>query len=470
MQKHMFGLLLAGAVSASLASGVDPYLWLEDMASARTTAWVNQQNAISRTELEALPDFTPTRDALKKIFNSNDRIPYIEKVGNFYYNFWRDNNHVRGIWRRTTLAEYRKASPAWETVLDLDRLARDERENWVWQGATCERASGSRCLLSLSRGGADAAVIREFDLTTKTFAANGFSLPEAKGAAEWKDRDTLYVMTDFGQNSLTDSGYPRFVKEWKRGTPLASARTLFAGQRSDVTVHASVYRHKTYRYDMIERAVTFSDTEALLRRGSEWVRLGKPADATVAFFDSWILLQLKSDWTTGGKTWSSGSLIAAPVEDFLQGKRNFTALFVPTASTALDDVTSTRDGLLLTITNDVKASLEERTLMNGQWQSRKVATPTYGTLKITEVDREHSDEYFLTFTDFLTPTSLHLARTGSDTRESLKTLPAFFDSAPFRIQQFFAVSKDGTRVPYFIIGAKNLRTDGKNPTLLYGYG
>ncbi|WP_229804915.1 S9 family peptidase, partial [Paludibacterium paludis] len=470
MRKLMFGLFLASATSASQATESDPHLWLEEVTGPKALAWVEQQNAATRKELEALPDFATTRDTLMTILNSGARIPYVQKIGDAYYNFWRDKDHVRGLWRRTSLTEYRKASPHWETVLDLDRLALDEKENWVWKGATCERPSGARCLLTLSRGGADASVIREFDLTTKTFVAGGFALPEAKSQVEWKDRDTLYVMTDFGKDSLTDSGYPRIVKEWKRDTPLASASTLLEGQRSDVSVHAAVYRHKRYRYDTIERGVTFFTTETRLRRAGEWVRLDKPADASVGFFDDWLLLQLKSDWTTGGKTWSSGSLIATPVEDFLQGKRNFTALFVPTASTALEGFESTRDSLVLTIMDDVKGRLEERTLKNGQWSARKVDTPTYGSLSVTAVDDERSDEYFLTFTDFLTPTSLQLARVGSDIREPLKALPAFFDSAPFRIQQFFAVSKDGTRVPYFIIGAKNLRTDGKNPTLLYGYG
>ncbi len=469
MRKLIMGLVMAGSASTTLAKD-DPNLWLEDVTGKKALAWVEQQNSVTQKELEALPDFAPTRDTLLKLFNSSARIPYVEKIGTHFYNFWRDKTHVRGIWRRTSLDEFRKADPKWETLIDLDALAAQEKENWVWKGINCVHPSNDRCLITLSRGGADASVIREYDLGKQRFVENGFFLPEAKSELEWKDRDTLYVMTDFGKDSLTDSGYPRIVKEWKRGTPLAAATTLVEGKKTDVSIHAMVAQHRDFRYDVIERGVTFFTTEALLRDGDTWVKLDKPADAGIAFFADQLLLQLKSDWTINGKTWHSGSLVALPLKEFLAGKRDFSVVFEPTASSALEGFTATRDSLLLTIMDDVKGRLEERTLVNGKWLARKVDTPTFGALNANAVDADSSNDYFLTFTDFLTPTTLQLGKVGSDTRETLKTLPAFFDSTPFRIQQFFAVSKDGTRVPYFMISDKNLKADGTNPTLLYGYG
>lgn len=218
----------------------DPYLWLEDVTGERALNWARAQNAISTKELEASPDFEPTRKRLLSILDSKERIPYVSKLGAWCYNFWRDEKNVRGLWRRTSLDEFKKPQPAWEVVLDVDKLAAEEKENWVWKGDQILYPTYDRCLVSLSRGGADASVIREFDLNTRQFVTNGFYLPEAKSHVAWRNRDVLYVGTDFGPGSLTASGYPRIVKEWKRGTPLAQASLVFEGQLTDVSVDAEV--------------------------------------------------------------------------------------------------------------------------------------------------------------------------------------------------------------------------------------
>ncbi|HPU57382.1 MAG TPA: S9 family peptidase, partial [Verrucomicrobiota bacterium] len=222
------------------AADADPYLWLEDVTGEKQLDWVRAQNAPTVAELESDPNFEPTRRRLLAILDSKERIPYVSKHGAFYYNFWQDDKNPRGVWRRTSLEEYRKPDPAWEIVLDLDKLAAEENENWVWKGYEILEPGYDRCLVALSRGGADATVQREFDLTTKTFVAGGFSLPEAKSRADWRDRNTLYVGTDFGEGSLTRSGYPRLVKEWKRGTPLSEAKLIFEGEPDDVSVSAHV--------------------------------------------------------------------------------------------------------------------------------------------------------------------------------------------------------------------------------------
>ena len=245
----------------------DPFLWLEDVGGDRALAWVREQNAVSTAALEAATGFDSLRRRLLSIYESSERIPNVSKHGKYYYNFWRDERHVRGVWRRTTLEEYRKAEPAWETMLDLDRLAESEQENWVWKNADILRPTHDRALIFLSRGGADAAVMREFDLDKKAFVTAGFTLPEAKSRVVWRNRDSIYVGTDFGPGSLTSSGYPRIVKEWKRGTPIGAAKTVFEGKAEDVSVAASVAHDHGRIYEFISRGLTFFTNEMLVRRG-----------------------------------------------------------------------------------------------------------------------------------------------------------------------------------------------------------
>ena len=252
--------LLASAALLLAAQGhaaaQDPYLWLENIQGKDALQWVHQQNALTVKETEGWKSFPQLKRDILAVLDSSARIPSIEKIGDRYYNFWRDAQHPRGLWRSATLDEYRKADPAWEMVLDLDKLAKEEKENWVWQGADCVKPKQDRCLIRLSRGGGDAAVVREFDLPAKRFLADGFVVPEAKSEVNWADRDTLYVATDFGKGSLTDSGYPRIVKEWKRGQPLAAAATLFEGKQTDISVNADGIDTAGHHYDVISQGTT----------------------------------------------------------------------------------------------------------------------------------------------------------------------------------------------------------------------
>ena len=287
--------------NALAQSNDDPYSWLEEVTSEKALTWVREQNALSTKELEASPAFEPIRARLLSMLDSKERIPYVSKHGEYYYNFWRDQKNPRGLWRRTSLAEFRKSEPAWEIVLDLDKLSSAEKENWVWKGYDVLYPTYDRCLMFLSRGGADAIVMREFDLKSKEFIKDGFLLPEAKSEVAWRDKDTLYVGTDFGPGSLTSSGYPRVVKEWRRGTPLGDAKTVFEGKTEDVSVGASVHHDHGNTYEFISRGATFFTTEEYVRRGEQWVRIEKPADANVDTFKDEILLRLRTDWTVEGK-------------------------------------------------------------------------------------------------------------------------------------------------------------------------
>ncbi|MGD1084918.1 MAG: prolyl oligopeptidase family serine peptidase, partial [Verrucomicrobiota bacterium] len=376
----------------------------------------------------------------------------------------------RGLFRRTTLEEYKKAGPAWETVLDLDKLAGQEKENWVWQGYDVLKPSYDRCMILLSRGGADAAVAREFDLNRKEFLPGGFSLPEAKSQTAWRDQDTLYVATDFGPGSLTTSGYPRLVKEWKRGTPLGAAREVFAGKPEDVAEDVAVARDHGRVYEFIRRGVTFYTDETWLRRTNTWTRLDKPDDAVVDTFDKYILLRLRSSWSVGGITYPAGSLLAGDLDAYLGGDRHFAVLFAPGERASLESTSATKNYIILNELDNVCSRPCLLRLTGGQWKQTTLDAPPFATVAVEGTDPDESDDYFMRVTGFLTPSSLFLGVAGQNGSEKIKSLPEFFNTAGLQVAQHEATSADGVRVPYFQVSRRELPLDGKNVTLLTGYG
>jgi prolyl oligopeptidase len=468
------------------AEAADPHLWLEDVQGDKALTWVTARNATTQARLEKHPRYEPTYKQLLAILDARDRIAYVSRRGDWLYNFWKDAKQPRGLWRRTTLAEYRKPEPAWETVLDLDALGAAEKENWVWSGATCLAPDYRRCLLALSRGGADATVVREFDTQTKRFVETqdrGFVLPEAKTDVAWLNADTLLVGSDFGPGSLTDSGYPRVIKRWQRGQPLAQATTVFEGQAKDVSAWASVDLTPGFERTIVGRATDFYNSEMFLLVEGKTQRVDKPSDASVSFWYEHVLVQLRSDWKTGAATHKAGSLLAMPAAAYLRGERNFTTLFAPTASRSLDAFTTTRSHVLLTVLDNVAGRIEAwkaPSATHSAWQRRDVAAPFPGTLSVSSwadsnlVSDAQAETFTVNYTDFLTPDSFLLGNTAHPALETLKRRPAQFDATGMKVDQFFATSKDGTRVPYFVVwpkgGTHGALADGRNPTLLYGYG
>ena len=476
-------LCLASALSFSIGAQTvsppdDPYLWLEDVQGERALTWARERNAQSQATLEAVPGFAQTRARLLEVLDNRDQIPYITRRGDHVWNFWKDATNKRGLWRRTTLAEYRKPRPQWETLLDLDALAKTENENWVWAGADCLAPAYTHCLVSLSRGGADAVVVRELDLITRAFVKDGFALPEAKSQMDWVDANTVLVSTDFGPGSMTKSGYARVVKEWKRGTPLTDARTVYEAQESDVAVSAAVDRTPGFERVVVGRATDFFNTEDFLVQGKVLKRLDKPTDATLLWQRDWAFLQLRSDYSVGTKTYKAGALLGSPFDAWLRGDRNFDVLFEPTAtrSIASGGVKLTRDHVLLSILDNVAGRVEELSYQKGHWVRRAVEAPFPGTLSVGGLHDPFvkndplANSYLLNYADFMTPDSLYLGQVGSDKRELLKSRPRFYDSDGMRAEQQFATSKDGTQVPYFVVWPKDAKADGSNPTILYGYG
>jgi len=457
-------------------AATDPYLWLEDVGGDTALAWVREQNAKSEAELAATPEFKALEADIRAILDSDAKIPGVEKIGDYYYNFWKDKNHERGLWRRTTLESYRTDNPEWETVIDLDALNKAEGENWVWHGANCLKPEYERCLVALSRGGADADVTREFDLASKTWVDGGFFRDEAKGGLGWIDRDTVYVYTDFGPDekgtsTMTESGYPRIVKEWKRGTPISEAKVVYEGQPGDMYIAAGHDHTPGFERDFVMRTIAFYNDELYLRGGDgQLTKVDAPNSANKSVHKDWLVLELREAYEAGGRTYPAGSLIATDFDAFMAGGRDFDVLFEPTDKTSLAGYTWTANHLVLNVLEDVKNRLSVMTPGEGGWaRSAFTGAPTFGTLGVSAVDSDESDAVWLTATDYLTPTTLSLAEIGQ-APEVLKTMPTFFDASTHEIAQHFATSKDGTRVPYFVVQPKGLVLDGSTPTLLYGYG
>ncbi len=454
----------------------DSFQWLEEVQGERALNWVRERNALSQKELTASPLFEPIRKGVLGALNAKDRIPYFARRGEWLYNLWQDETNKRGLWRRTTLAEYRKPDPKWETVLDLDALARAENENWVWGGSNCRGPSYRRCLISLSRGGADAKVVREFDTVSKSFVGDGFVLPEAKSDLEWVDDDTLYVGTDFGPGSLTESGYPRVIKRWKRGTPLSEAVTVYEGDKKDVSAGVSVYHTPGYERTVFSRALDFFHSEYKLLANGKLVAFDVPSDASPFFMRDTLFLRIRSDWTIDGKTFPAGSLLYTDAAAYLKGERKLKAMFTPTATRSLAGYTVTRDHIIVNVLDNVASKLEQWHKHGSDFSFSEVKAPFPGTLGVSGLyddeikDDPFANQYVMTYTDYLTPDSLFLATAGSDKRELLRQRQPLFDATGMKVEQRFATSKDGTRVPYFVIWPKGAKADGSNPTLLYGYG
>jgi len=460
----LVGLVLASVVGAGEG---DPWLWLEEIDGERPLEWVAQQNRRTTSALEAVPEYGPVYERSLAILDSEDRIPYPAVLGSYAYNFWQDSEHERGVWRRTTLDSYRTAEPRWEVLLDLDELAEREGVPWVSRGANCLPPEYARCVVSLSRGGSDAVTLREFDTVARAFVPDGFVAPEAKTFFAWKDADTLWIATDFGEGTLTTSGYPRQVREWRRGTPLEEARVIFEGSPDDVLVAGEALHAPDGRYDVIVRVKTFFDTESYLVLGGRLVRLDLPNDAQGhGIFRDHLLLSLRSDWTVGDTVYPQGALLAMGLDGLLRGEPSAEVLFMPTETVFLEDVATTRDRVLMTTLDHVKGRLYAISLDSGAWTREEIALPGLGTVGVGAWP--FSEAFTYSYQDFVTPSSLFLVEEGRAKR--VKAQPALFDAEGVSVIQLHAVSADGTRIPYFLVTPEGFEPDGTTPTILTGYG
>jgi prolyl oligopeptidase len=442
----------------------DPHLWLEDITGDDALDWVRKHNEPTLSEL-GRDKFEQMRAEALEVLDTEARIPYVRRRGDYLYNFWRDAANPRGLWRRTTLESYRTEEPDWDVIIDVDELAAADDENWVWAGAKVIEPDHTLALISLSRGGSDAAIVREFDMRTLSFVAGGFELPEAKTQVTWEDENAVLLGTDFGEGSLTESGYPRLVKRWRRGQSVDDAETLFSGASTDVIVAASVDRTPGFERTMVGRAIDFFNDENYELRGGELIRIDAPTDATVSVHRDWLLIELRTDWYTGDAQYTAGSLLAAKYDEFLAGTAQLQVVFEPDEHTCLNHYAWTRDKLIVVTLADVASRVEVVT--PGSWQREPVSGVPENTNTVIAATDEYGDEIFLDSSGFDTPSRLLYGAAGGELAE-IKRAPSFFDAADLVVSQHFATSDDGTAIPYFVVGHRHVEAPG--PTLLGGYG
>ncbi len=459
-----------GETSMTETAQQDPYLWLEEIESERALAWVGKRNANSLAALESDPRFEGFKKRNLEVLTADDRIPYGRYNGRHVYNFWQDEEHVRGILRRTSLSSYRRENPSWETVLDLDELAAQEGENWVYKGMISLAPRHERAMLHLSRGGKDATVEREFDLEKKEFIPTGFRLPEAKSDLDFISQNQLLVGTDFGPGSLTKSGYPRTLRIWERGTDFKAAHQLFEGNPNDVGVFPYVSIRDGRTDVFVVQAVGFFESKILwLAPEKRLLELPFPTHIEfVGAFHGYGLARLDKEWRSpAGVTHKQGSLLAVDLDRLAAGDVRVQSVYAPPAGTFVEDVAFARDRIYVKVLSNVNNHL---LTINGPGSDpAKVDLPAGGSIS-APIASGDSDLVFVTFENFLIPPKLYVIRQGSVQGEAIKSTPARFDYSPYELSRGSAKSKDGTMVPYFLIAAKDMPRNGRTPVLQYGYG
>lgn len=454
----------------------DPYLWLEEVEGERAMQWVREHNEKSLGVLQADPRYEPLHQQALEIVQARDRIPGVgfNRDGSLS-NFWQDAQHVRGVWRQTTVDSYRTPSPEWETILDIDALAAAEGKNWVYKGVNCLQPDERLCLVSLSDGGKDAVTLREFDAETKTFVDGGIVLAESKGNAAWIDADTLLIARDFGEGSLTNSGYPMVVKRMKRGQPMEQAETIFTGQPTDVSVQGSTLRDAdgNIQATLITRAVDFYSSEVFsLGDDGQLTKLTLPAKSDInALVDGRLVFTTKEDWTApSGQTFQSGDVIAYPLKAWMDDPSVQARLVLrPTERQAVEGITASRNRLIVALFENVKGAVRVYTPGEGEWAYSTLDLPQNVSVGVGSAS-EADDRVFVSVSGYLNPSSLYLADAASGQVEQVKSTPAKFDAAGMTVDQYEARSADGTMIPYFVVHKADMPLDGSNPTLLYGYG
>jgi len=453
----------------------DKYIWLEDTNSPRAMDWVKAEDARSLKVIEADPHYKTFYDDALKVAVAPDRLAEPQQRGGEIYNFWRDADHVNGIFRKTSLADYLTAKPTWKTVIDYDALGKQDKVKWVSKGVNCLYPGDHYCMVTLSAGGEDADSQREFDLKSGQFVTGGFTLPHSKQNISWLDKDTLIVARDWGAGTMTSSGYPFVVKLWKRGTPLDSAKEVFRGKPTDLGASGyTIHDAKQHSLTLFTRSITIFSSQTFVLTPEGPKELSIPAKANVAgMLDGRVLLSIDEDWTPAGQsqTFKQGSLLEVKLADLVKDPAHLkpSIIFAPTADEFLEGSTTTKSRLLVTTLKHVQGRAYVYTPTMTGWTHKELPVPENVSVGVVS-SSDASDQFFFGITGFLTPASLFLGDASTGTLTLEKTEPARFDASKDVAEQFEATSKDGTRIPYFIVHPKDMKLDGTNATLLNAYG
>lgn len=463
--------LTAACATMNFASSRDPYAFMEEVEGQQAIAWVKGQNTRTLAHLEADPRFAPMRDQALAIVNNKERLALGAIRDGYVYNFWQDATNVRGIWRRSTLAAYSAGQPAWETLLDIDALSTAENANWVYKGVECEPGAGQRCMVVLSNGGKDASTRREFDVATKSFVTGGFALPEAKSSVAWKDRDTLIIATDWGGGTLTESGYPFVVKELKRGQPLSAAREIMRGAATDVGVFVGDMESEDGTHVVLAtQAPTFFTSNSFVVGASGAQKVTLPARATIqGLHKGEIVYTIEEAWTVGGRSYPQGALLSSTLGAATSQSPNVKLLYGPGARESIEGVAVTRDAVLVAGTQNVRGRVLRYAFDGREWVESQIPMPPNGAIALSASSPTESTA-FAVFKDFLRPDTLYALDARSGGSRTVQSQPALFNAAGMISEQFEATSRDGTKIPYFVVRKRDAVMTGEAPTLLYGYG
>lgn len=459
-------ILLFGSESFSQSNqNKDPYLWLEDVNGEKALEWVRNQNAISGKKIEESPLFESLKERLLKAYN--DKIAYPEIIGEYVYNLWKDEKHHRGVWRRMRISDYLNNKSNWEVVLDIDKLSQKENKKWVFKGVDWLKPKNEICLVYLSDGGSDKNSMREFNTKSKTFVSNGFNHKDSKDGASWIDENTILVYRDFGEGTRTNSGFARTVRKWKRGTDIENAETIFEIDSNRMKASSHVYNDGNHAHAILIND-NISTTEYHYFKDGKTARLSCPNDVILyGIFKNEMLLFLKSDWKRGSDLFRSGSIVSINISDNIKGQYKVKTIYSPNSKSSFVDMAISKDFILLNTMEDVQNKLIRYSYLDQQWQSENVDIPELGSIRLLTSDNQSNSIFFL-FSNLITPTTLfHL---NENKLQAIKSLKNVFDTENLEIHQYFATSKDGTQIPYFIVHKKDIKFDGNNPTLISAYG
>lgn len=465
----LFTLIISILMNSNAQSQTeDPYIWMEEVESERSMDWVLNQNKLTADKLSKVPGFDSMKQEYIDSYNDKDKIVYPDVVGDYMYNFWKDEDHVRGLWRRMSYEDYLANKTEWETVLDLDVLSKKDGKKWVFHGTTWLAPKYEVCLLALSDGGTDEDIVREFNVVTKEFVKGGFELPTSKGSVGWINENELIISRKFGEGSMTTSGYPRIVKRWKRGADIKSATIVTEGPDTLMGIWASSSVIEKERYVFISKSVSFYSHETFLLVDGKLKKMNLPDDSDQSgFYKGQLLLTLNSDWKIDGKEFKTGDLIGVDFKALLKDEIKTTLVFSPDEKSSIDGVSVTKNKMVLNILHNVQSELLACDFNEGKWAISKIEAPKFGKMFVIGTD-DKKEGYFYQFSNFITPPTLYYVSRGKE--RLIKQLNPQFDASNLEVHQYEATSKDGTLIPYFIVHRKDIKFDGTNPTLVYAYG